>query len=378
MRVAFTTDYYPPHIGGGVEVVVSQLATRLASRGHEVLVLTLGRQGWPARETLEGVMVRRFPSTRLSGLTGIELTVSLDSFRKMKATIGGFDPDVVNAHHQFFTTTPAALSAARALGIPSVLTLHIAGLDDFVGWRGAVSRVYETTMARRLVARADALVAVSQAVAAAARPRLDQPVRVIPNGVDLERFRPGAAKDEGDVRFVFVGRLIANKGPDVALEAFRMVNGRSPNTRLLFVGDGPMLPMLQRSVHAHRLEKAVEFLGMRDDVAEVLRQADVFVRPSQIEGMPLTILEAMATGLPVVACDVGGVREVVAHGVTGLVVAPGSTALVADAMLELLMHPKKRQAMGAAAHERVQDAYSWESTTAANLEFFEEVLGGRP
>ena len=374
MRVAFTTDYYPPHIGGGVEAVVSQVARRLADHGHEVMVLTLGREGWPAREMLDGVLVRRYPSTRLTGVTGLELTVSLDSFRKMKATIGGFDPDVVNAHHQFFTTTPPALSAARALGIPSVLTLHIAGLDDFVGWRAAVSRVYDTTVARRLVARADALIAVSEAVAAGTKQRLDQPVRVIPNGVDLEQFRPGIAKEEGDVRFVFVGRLIANKGPDVALEAFQIVNGLAANTRLLFVGDGPMLPMLQRSVQAHRLEKAVEFLGMRDDVDEVLRQADVFVRPSQIEGMPLTILEAMATGLPVVACDVGGVGEVVAHGVTGLVVAPGSTALVADAMLEL-MDSTKRHAMGVAAQRRVRDAYSWDSTTAANLEFFEEVIG---
>jgi len=377
VRVAFTTDYYPPHIGGGVEAVVSEVATRLARRGHDVMVITLGRQGWPAREMLDGVLVRRFPSTRLSRLTGLELTVSLDSFRKMKGTIEGFDPDVVNAHHQFFTTTPPALSAARALGIPSVLTLHIAGLDDFAGWRGAVSRIYETTVARRLVARADALVAVSRAVAAGANPRPGQFLRVIPNGVDLEQFRPGGAKREGDVRFVFVGRLIANKGPDIALEAFRMVNGRAANSRLVIVGDGPMLPTLQRYVQAHRLEGAVEFLGMRDDVAEVLRRADVFVRPSQIEGMPLTILEAMATGLPVVACDVGGVREILAHGVTGFVVAPGSTALVADAMLELLMDPRKRHEMGAAAHERVQGGYSWESTAAANLELFEEMRARR-
>ena len=113
---------------------------------------------------------------------------------------------------------------------------------------------------------------------------------------------------------------------------------------------------------------------MREDVAEILRRADVFVRPSTIEGMPLTILEAMATGLPVIASDVGGVKEIVAHGTTGLIVAPGSAAPVSDAMLEL-MDPERRHEMGAAAQERVQDDFSWESTAAANLRFFEDVIG---
>jgi glycosyltransferase involved in cell wall biosynthesis len=293
----------------------------------------------------------------------------------MTSTIAGFAPDVVNAHHQFFTTTPPALAAAKRLGIPSVLTLHIAGLEDFGGWRGTVSRMYEKVLARRLVARADALVAVSHAVATAADVRPGQAIKVIPNGVDLERFRPGDPTTGDPVRFVFVGRLIANKGPDVALEAFRVVNGHKPDTRLAFVGDGPMLPMLERTVRVNGLEDVVEFLGMRDDVAEILRQSDVFVRPSHIEGMPLTILEAMATGLPVVACDVGGVHEIVVHGTTGLIVPPGSKSSVADAMLELLMDQKRRRAMGVAAHERVQGAFSWESTTAANLQLFEDLVG---
>lgn len=375
MRVAFTTDYYPPHLGGGVEAVVCEVATRLARGGHDVMVVTLGRKDWPHVESLDGVLIHRFPSTRLNRVTGLELTVSLESFRRMTSTIAGFAPDVVNAHHQFFTTTPPALAAAKRLGIPSVLTLHIAGLEDFGGWRGTVSRMYEKVLARRLVARADALVAVSHAVATAADVRPGQAIKVIPNGVDLERFRPGDPTTGDPVRFVFVGRLIANKGPDVALEAFRVVNGHKPDTRLAFVGDGPMLPMLERTVRVNGLEDVVEFLGMRDDVAEILRQSDVFVRPSHIEGMPLTILEAMATGLPVVACDVGGVHEIVVHGTTGLIVPPGSKSSVADAMLELLMDQKRRRAMGVAAHERVQGAFSWESTTAANLQLFEDLVG---
>jgi glycosyltransferase involved in cell wall biosynthesis len=195
--------------------------------------------------------------------------------------------------------------------------------------------------------------------------------------VDLERFRPGDPTTGDSVRFVFVGRLIANKGPDVALEAFMEVNRHAANSRLAFVGDGPMLPMLERMVRADGLEDVVEFLGMREDVSEILRQSDVFVRPSHIEGMPLTILEAMATGLPVIACDVGGVREIVDHGTTGFVVPPGSKSSVADAMLELLMDQKARRQMGAAAHELVQAEFSWESTTAANLQLFEELAGTR-
>jgi glycosyltransferase involved in cell wall biosynthesis len=376
VRIAFTTDYYPPHVGGGVEAVVREVATRLASTGHDVMVATLGRGDWPSTEVRDGVHIRRFPSVRLDRLTGMEITVSLHALNGVRRALEEFAPDLVNAHHQYFTTTGPALSAARKLGIHTVLTLHIATLDSFGGWRGAMARSYGSTIGKRLVARAEAIVAVSEAVARSVARRPGQVVRVIPNGVDLERFYPDPTREPGS-RVVFVGRLIANKGPDVAIEAFRIVRERAPGATMVMVGRGPMGDALRRQARETGLEEAITFLGLQNDVSGILRESDIFVRPSEVEGMPLTILEAMATGLPVVACDVGGVAEVVNAGVTGHVVSPGSTREVAGAILDLITDKRKAAAMGAAGLRRVQEGFSWEATTAANLELFEELTRGR-
>jgi glycosyltransferase involved in cell wall biosynthesis len=376
VRIAFTTDYYPPHIGGGVEAVVSEVATRLAMSGHDVMVATLGRSDWPSVEVKRGVHIRRFPSIRLDRLTGMEIAVSLHALSGIKRALEEFEPDLVNAHHQYFTTTPPALVAGRQLGIPTVLTLHIATLDSFRGWRGSLARLYGSTVGKGLVARADAVVAVSEAVARSVTKRPGQTVRVIPNGVDIERFHPDPTREPGS-RVVFVGRLIANKGPDIAIESFEMVRERAPGATMTMVGDGPMADSLRRLVDERGLGEAITFLGLQEDVSGILRQSDIFVRPSEVEGMPLTILEAMATGLPVVACDVGGVAEVVNAGVTGHVVAPGSARRVAGAILDLLTDKRKAVEMGAAGLRRVQGGFSWDATAAANLEVFQELVGGR-
>jgi glycosyltransferase involved in cell wall biosynthesis len=306
----------------------------------------------------------------------MEISASVQAMTGMKRTLEAFAPDVVNAHHQYFTTTPPALVAARQLGIPSVLTLHIAAPDSFRGWRGSVARLYGSTIGMRLVAMSDAVVAVSEAVASSVSPHSDQTLRVIPNGVDIERFHPPPGREPGS-RIVFIGRLIANKGPDVAIEAFKLVRQRAPAATMMMVGDGPMAEGLRRHVINQGLEAAITFLGLQEDVSEILRQSDVFVRPSATEGMPLTILEAMATGLPVVACDVGGVAEIVDSGITGHVVAPGSAREVAGAILDLLADKRKAARMGAAGLSRVQSGFSWEVTASANLRLFEELTGGR-
>jgi glycosyltransferase involved in cell wall biosynthesis len=321
------------------------------------------------------VLIRRFQSIRLNRLIGLELTVSVEALTQMTATLRDFAPDIVNAHHQYFTTTPTALWAARALGVPSVVTIHIGGLEAFTGWRGTMSRVYGQVVGQNLLSRADGLVAVSANVAETVSARHGQAVHVIPNGVDLLRFHPPGTRSP-NLRTVFVGRLIANKGPHVALEAFRIVHEQLPRATLTIVGEGPMEADLRRYVDEHELEQAVTFLGVRRDVADILRNADLFLRPSQIEGMPLTILEAMATGLPVIACDVGGVREVVSDGLTGVLVAPGAVSDTAQALIALLTDQERASTMGEAALKRVQDGFTWDACAKANLDVFTKLTGG--
>lgn len=359
-----TTDHFPPS-GGGVEVVIAEVAPRLAAAGHEVMVVTLSEPGDQGSGSYRGVLVEKVKGYRLNRLTGLEVRVSLEARRRMGDILARFSPHVVNAHHAFFTTTPIALATSRRLGIPSVLTLHIGDLDRFSGWRGLAARTYEKLFANRLIDRADSVIAVSRAIAAQVS---SGKVTVVPNGVDLDRFHPSPTPTRTPRKVLFVGRLIANKGPDTMLRAFAEVASAFPDSSLTMVGEGPMRRSLERLAYDLQLEDRVEFLGYRPDVERAMRQSDIFVRPSLVEGMPLTILEAMASGLPVVASNLPGIEEVIANGESGLLVEPGSHAEVGAAILDLMRDHSLRNRVASRARFRIETAFSWDVTATRTEE----------
>jgi glycosyltransferase involved in cell wall biosynthesis len=200
----------------------------------------------------------------------------------------------------------------------------------------------------------------------------------IPNGVDLARFRPRSGESEdAPPRVLFVGRLIFNKGPQYFLDAVPEVLARFPDTRFQIIGDGPMAPDLQRRVQRLNLQASVEFLGQREDVAELLREASMLVRPSLSEGLPLVALEGMASGLPVIATRVGGTAEVVEDGVTGFVLRPAEVDLVADRINRLLADPALRRQMGASGRAAAEKGYDWSDISERTLQVYREAIGSR-
>ena len=187
-------------------------------------------------------------------------------------------------------------------------------------------------------------------------------VSVIINGIDLTAFPHSPGKGDEPARAVSVARLSAVKDPLTLLEATRRVIERQPAFRLDLVGDGPLRLEVEAAIAQLRLGDAVRVHGNRDDVAAVLRGASFFVLASTSEGVSLTLLEAMATGLPVVATRVGGTPEVVAHGETGLLVPPRAPEQLADAMLWLLRRPDIRRRMGSASRQRAEERFNLLST----------------
>lgn len=375
MRIVLTTDYFPPHLGGGVESVVFEIGRRLVQLGHEVLVLTLATQPGSLNEVMEGMEVRRFQCLQVTQRLGVQLSVSWRAGRGIGRALQEFHPDIVNAHNRFFTTTPLALHASRKLGIPTVATLHLGSLESLSGWKSATARLHEATIGRHVLGLSDAIIAVSRAVAEhVTRLAEDRtPVFIIQNGVDRQRFRPGHAMSRNGVRGIFVGRLIANKGPQFLLAALKNPLSRPPGLKLDIVGDGPMRQDLERFVARRGLQTTVNFLGLRRDVPELLQRSDFFVRPSLLEGMPLTALEAMASGLPVVMSDVGGTREVVIDGVTGYLIEPGVVSSLQRALAKITSDPSLRLRMGEAGRVQVASHFSWEIATTKTVDVFEQV-----
>jgi len=154
------------------------------------------------------------------------------------------------------------------------------------------------------------------------------------------------------------------------IRAFARVAATRPDARLQLVGDGPDRPALEALAASLGVASRVEFLGFRNDVAELLAAADVFLMSSHYEGVSIAILEAMRAGLPVVGTQVGGIPETVLQGESGLLVPDGDEAAFADAMLTLLQDASRRATLGRAATQRQRDAFSLESAAQRYLQIY--------
>ncbi len=186
-----------------------------------------------------------------------------------------------------------------------------------------------------------------------------------PNGVDTEMFRPGPRPTAGirealdipaEARIVgFLGRLSPEKGPEVFLRAALLAHARLPDTRFVFVGDGPLAPTLRQSIAVMGLGERVHLAGLRRDVADVLHDIDVLVSSSHSEAMPLAVMEAMASGVPVVATRVGGIPDMIDQGESGWLVAPNDFDDIATRLQQILGTPGELERMSRAARARAVD-----------------------
>ena len=362
MRILMLSDYAPPHVGGGVEKVVSELCQGLVSRGHDVALLTLRTCPAPSREVNGLLQIHRAAALDLTRRLGFQQAASISVLCSAIRLIRDFRPDIVHAHNLFFRTTETA-AVLRMFGrTPLVVTLHLGKSEGNARLVGGLVKAYESTMGRFIVRRADRVIAVSRAVAEHAR-RINggsPPATVIPNGVDTQVFYPGAESRAGQT-VLFVGRLVPNKGPEVVVEAVPRVLARHPQAQFLMAGDGPLRERLESQARHLKVDHAVRFLGLRHDVPQLMRDSIVFVRPSTLEGMPLTVLEAMATALPVVATPVGGTPEVVHDGDNGYLVPVGDSAALAERIIRVLDDPSLAAAMGRRGHEVVINQYTWQA-----------------
>ncbi len=209
-------------------------------------------------------------------------------------------------------------------------------------------------------------------------------VRLVPNGVDIEKFQPIAGNVAVKRQFglgaepcvLFVGSLIPRKGLPFLVEAAKKVVKQQADTKFLIVGDGPLRNHLTNSLRTAGLLGNFVFLGnlKEEMLPAVYNCADVFVLPSIQEGQGIVLLEAQACGKPVVAFDIGGVNEAVRSGETGLLVERGNTDEFAETLLKLLGSEPLRKKMGIAGHSFVSENYTWDLCAQRMLQVYHEAL----
>jgi len=201
-------------------------------------------------------------------------------------------------------------------------------------------------------------------------------ITVIPNGLDLDRFPPRSVK-RPPRRVAMVANLRPGKGHDTLIDAAFEVLRRQPDATFDIIGDGSERDRLVDRADQRRVRHAFTFLGQREDVPALLAEADIFALPSRSEALPNAILEAMAAGLPVVASDVGGIPELIAHERTGLLVPPGDAAALAGALLRMMNETGLAGRLGQAARVAAETHYSFDRMVTAFDACYMNALAGR-
>lgn len=313
-------------------------------------------------------------------------TSTLGTMLGLMRTLRDHPCDLVHVHK--YKEGVLGTLAARFAGVPLVVrTMH--GLaEPFRGWQQLKMRAYMALDRATLQVFGDLVIAVSQRMAetlweSGYRPTM---VTCIQNGLDLNRLvttrQPaevrcalGVAPD--DVLIGTVGRLTLVKGHACLLQAAARILESETRARFLFAGDGELQDELMTTAARLKIDRACLFIGSRRDVYDVVAALDVFVLPSLNEGLPMSLLEAMALGRPVVASDVGGIPEVMQHQVNGLLVPPGDAQQLAVACLQLAFDRDLAARLGARARQTIEAAFTHERSGSALLNVYRG-LAARP
>ncbi len=358
---------------GGLERVVADLAVEQRRAGHEVVVFSiLDTGGFRAEVESAGVPVR---------IGGKRKAFDVAVLRALRASLGAPRADIVHAHNftpNYYTAT-ALFGRARA---PThVVTCHDMGTrltDRKLRWFFSLS-LKRTRRAAMVSAQVYHYYVDSGLV------RAERAV-TITNGIPVARFRPTAERRrrarealglaESALVVGCVGRLVAIKNHALLLECLPRLAAQYPDLVVVLIGGGNLEAMLRARAAELGLAERVRFAGERSDVTDLLPAFDVFAQPSLSEGLSIALLEASASGLPIVATDVGGNREIVRAGVTGLLVPSGDAVALGAALDALLADPSRRRAYGVAAAKWAEDHASVATMRTRYDELYRDALGG--
>lgn len=381
MRVCIMTETYYPVPGGG-ERQARELAHGLVRRGHNVLVLTRRSSAdLPRKEFVDGATVRRLPPVGLS--RGKKWGLVLSGLWALLRHSRDYDAVVV--------------CGFRILGIPAVLSTRIlkractlkadslgemsgefftAGLEGIGLTSDFPPFTFFLRGRNRLFGEAENFVAISQTIVDELLDSGIDPsrVRVIPNSVDVERFKPASEAEKREIRgrlglpergmiTAYTGRLVSYKGLAGLLRVWKALVEEGDPGLLLLVGGGGLdmhncEEELRGFVRLQGMESAVTFAGEVENVEAYLQASDLFAFPSENEAFGISVIEAMATGLPVISSGVGGLRDILVDGQTGLVFPAGDEGALKEGIQRLLGDSDLRETLGRAGRAEALSRYS--------------------
>lgn len=388
--VMMLTYLFPPSFAGGTRQAI-ELAKGLRREGVETIFLGANFLNAPPQGIHEGFQVYRFSTWRGPRLQYLiyALKVCVHLFRRRKT----YDLALLHSTRPF---TFLVLWLLKVLNKPALMTLTLIGNDDPASLR---KKSFLWKLEARAMRRFDKIICKSSAIRDICLKELLplEKLAAIPNGTELRRFRPAHDRQEGaalrremsiaENAFVvmFVGRISRRKGCDVLLHAWEQVIPQMPDGLLVLIGpknsvEGDEFQNYIQEVSAHAAERRVIFCGELEHtkVADFMRLADCFVFPSQREGLPNSVIEAMACGLPVMCANIPGVTsDLIEHERDGLIFEPHSASELAALILALKHDPLLRKRLGENATQKARAVFSIDVVAAQHRQLYSELVRTR-
>ena len=387
MRVLMLSWEYPPRVVGGISRVVHDLSHKLVNSGHDVTVVTYKDGNVPYFEDDDGVLVYRVDNFMISPNNFIDWIMQLNFNMIAKAgeiiaEKGKFD--VIHAHD--WLTAYAGKTLKHAYNTPLISTIHATEAGRNSGIRGEMQKYINDT--EWMLTYESSEVIVNSHYMKNELQRLFglpyEKINVVPNGVnltlfnDVERdydFRRIFAMDNEKI-ILFMGRLVYEKGITTLISAMPKILNNYHDAKLVIAGKGGMIDELRAQVNYLGLGNKVYFTGYlgSKDVQKMYKCADVAVFPSTYEPFGIVALEAMLSGTPVVVSDIGGLNEIVEHGVNGMKSYAGNANSLADSILALLFNPELCETVTKNAKEKVKSQYNWTKITEETHFAYEKAI----
>ena len=382
-KICVVTHFFPPHIGG-IERVAYEQSKRLSKMGYQMSVLTsqLGRE---TESKIDGIKVFYYPAYHIAERIG--LPVPIPKFKALNIYERVIkESDLVHAHGHPYLSSYIACRLAMKWKKPFILTQHNTFID-FESWLNCLERVNDLILGRKVLKASNKVITVSKRtmeyVLKLGANKFE--TLLLYNVVDTDRFYP-MNKQESRSRLdlpnncfvvLTVRRLVYKNALDTLIDAASSIVPNNPDILFVIVGTGPDARFIKEYTKKLGIEANVIFTGGIPDeyLPHYYGSADVFVLPSRSgEGFPLTVLESMAAGLPVIATNTGGIPEVVQNTVNGFLVPPKRPNALADAISKLFSSRGKTRKMGSEARRIVKEKFTWKKTVQQLKGVYDEIL----
>lgn len=372
-KIGIVSAYFLPHLGG-IEQFSDSLAQELVRMGHRVVVITCNYAGLADHEVLEsGVEVFRLPGRSLLG-DRLPLLRHGRPLARARERLLGLDLDGMLINTRFYQTTPFALKLARQMGLrPAVLDHGSSYVGFGIPGVDAGVHAYEHWMTMRAKRFAPDFYGISPKSVEWLRTFGIEARGVIRNAIDVDAFdalassrgfRQELGMSEDALLVAFTGRILASKGVFKVLDVARAVREQGVDATFVLAGDGPDKDKAQEVAPSNA--RFVGRLG-REDVSALLHQADVFLFPSDTEGMPTSVLEASASGVSSIATNVGGMRDLLPDDSYGIVLEEPDVEAMARHVVWAAAHKDELRLRGERCKDLVRREFSWEKTALATL-----------